>query len=159
MINWPKRQGLHTTTTTSTAASTAASTATSSTITTIRSITKTTALALGYWITIWGNAERKVELNQNILCIYRLLIRAYQQYFWKGLSYQEETSRVSWVGYSVDQKAKYTCYYCYEYCCFYFYYQWYTIIATTVPTTTATAIILVQLRHQPYSCQFLLVLN
>ena len=23
-------------------------------------------------------------LNQNILCVYRLLIRAYQQYFWNG---------------------------------------------------------------------------
>ena len=66
--------------------------------------------------------EKKVELNQNILCAHRLLIRAYRKYFWDGISYKEETSGASCVGCSFDQKAKCTCYYCYQYCCYYCYY-------------------------------------
>ena len=64
-----------------------ATAATTSAITTITTITKTiksVAITLRHMILkkkIGGNIEGKVELYQNILCAYRLLIRSYQQYF------------------------------------------------------------------------------
>ena len=90
---------MHSTTATTT---TGASTATTSTITTTTTVTKTSASAVSTTEAeniekknIRGNVEGKVELNQNILCVYRFLIQVYQQYFRNSLLYQEETPGAS----------------------------------------------------------------
>ena len=57
---------------------------------TTASETKTTK-AMDIKINIPGNIDGKVELNQNILSANRLLIRAYHEYFWNSLLYQEKS--------------------------------------------------------------------
>ena len=67
-----------------------------------------TTKAMDIEINILGMVEGKVALNQNILSAYRLLKRAYHQYFWNGLLYEEKIS--------TDQNTTYT-----YYCCHYSY--------------------------------------